>query len=120
MDGRGREHQLLREKFYGSPTLSQLGWTILTAPIIIVGEEVLEFPEDVRAALLEGGHKAAVWEQDHYASVDKGRLEDLQKAGVTIRRLDTGPFHEAAQKVYEEFLTTEDEKKILAAIQATE
>ena len=77
-------------------------------------------PEDVQNALLEGGHKAAVWEQDHYASVDRGRLEDLKKAGVTIRQLDTGPFHEAAQRVYAEFLTTEDEKKILEMIQATE
>ena len=109
------------KKFYEvAPHWSQLGWTILTAPIIMSEKKFSSLPEDVRAALLEGGHKAAVWEQDHYASVDKGRLEDLQKAGVTIRRLDTGPFHEAAQKVYEEFLTSEDEKKILAAIQATE
>ena len=109
------------KKFYEvAPHWSQLGWTILTAPIIMSEKKFSSLPEDVRAALLEGGHKAAVWEQDHYASVDKGRLEDLQKAGVTIRRLDTAPFHEAAQKVYEEFLTTEDEKKILAAIQATE
>jgi len=60
-----------------------------------------------------------VWEQDHYASVDKGRLDDVRKAGVTITKLDTKPFQEAAAKVHAEFLKTDDEKRILRMIQET-
>ena len=109
------------KKFYEvAPNWSQVGWTILTAPIIMSEKKFASLPEDVQNALIEGGHKAAVWEQDHYASVDKGRLEDLKKAGVTIRMLDTAPFHEAAKKVYDEHLTTDDERKLLEMIQATE
>ena len=109
------------KKFYEvAPNWSQVGWTILTAPIIMSEKKFTSLPEDVQNALLEGGRKAAVWEQDHYASVDKGRLKDLEKAGVTIRQLDTAPFHEAARKVYEEFLTTDDEKRLLQMIQDTE
>ncbi len=108
------------KKFYEvAPYWSQVGWTILTAPIIMSEKRFSSLPADVQAALLEGGHKAAVWEQDHYAQVDKGRLEDLRKAGVTIRQLDTAPFHEAAKKVYAEFLTSEDEQKLLRMIQDT-
>ncbi|MGI9336754.1 MAG: TRAP transporter substrate-binding protein [Gammaproteobacteria bacterium] len=109
------------KKFYEvAPYWSQVGWTILTAPIIMSEKKFSGLPEDVRSALLEGGNKAAAWEQDHYASVDKGRLEDLKKAGVTINMLDPAPFREAAAKVYDEFLTTEDEKKLLRMIQETQ
>ncbi len=108
------------KKFYEvAPYWSQVGWTILTAPIIMSEKKFSSLPEDVQEALLEGGHKAAVWEQDYYASVDKRRLQDLEKVGVKIRVLDTAPFHEAAKKVYAEFLTSEDEKRLLKAIQET-
>lgn len=108
------------KKFYEvAPYWSQIGWTILTAPIIMSEKKFASLPADVRSALLEGGHKAAVWEQDHYAAGDKERLEDLKKAGVTITALDPQPFREAAAKVYDEFLTTADEKRLLERIQDT-
>lgn len=108
------------KKFYEvAPYWSQVGWTILTAPIIMSEKKFASLPADVQSALLEGGHKAAVWEQDHYAAGDKQRLEDLKKAGVTITALDPEPFREAAAKVYDEFLTTEDEKRLLEMIQDT-
>ena len=108
------------KKFYEvAPYWSQVGWTILTAPIIMSEKKFASLPADVRSALLEGGHEAAVWEQDHYAAGDKERLEDLKKAGVTITALDPQPFREAAAKVYDEFLTTEDEKRLLRMIQDT-
>ena len=80
------------KKFYEvAPYWSQVGWTILTAPIIMSEKKFASLPADVRSALLEGGHEAAVWEQDHYAAGDKKRLEDLKKAGVTITTLDPRP-----------------------------
>ena len=63
---------------------------------------------------------AAEWEQEHYAAVDKERLESLKAAGVTITQLDTAPFREAAKKVYAEHLTSDAEKKILKMIQDIE
>ena len=108
------------KKFYEvAPYWSQVGWTILTAPIIMSEKKFASLPADVQSALLEGGHEAAVWEQDHYAAGDRKRLEDLKKAGVTITALDPRPFREAAAKVYDEFLTTEDEKRLLEMIQDT-
>ena len=44
---------------------------------------------DLLTTMAPGGNKAAIWEQDYYASVDKGRLNDLVNAGVTITKLDT-------------------------------
>lgn len=108
------------KKFFEvAPYWGQLGWTILTAPIIMSEKKFSSLPADVQQALLEGGNKAAAWEQDHYAAVDKERLEALKSAGVTISVLDTAPFMDAAAKVHEEFLTTDDEKRILRVIQDT-
>jgi TRAP-type C4-dicarboxylate transport system substrate-binding protein len=108
------------KKFYEvAPYWGQLGWTILTAPIIMSEEKFASLPADAQKALLEGGNKAAAWEQDHYAAVDKERLESLKSAGVTISVLDTAPFMEAAAKVHAEFLTSDDEKRILKMIQDT-
>lgn len=108
------------KKFYEvAPYWGQLGWTILTAPIIMSEKKFASLPKDVQDALLAGGNKAAAWEQDHYASVDKERLKSLQDAGVTITKLDTAPFQKAAAKVHAEFLTTDAEKRILKMIQDT-
>ena len=108
------------KKFYEvAPYWGQVGWTILTGPIVIAEKKFSSLPKNVQDALLEGGNKAAIWEQDHYAALDKSRLEDLKKAGVKISKLDTAPFLEAAKKVHAEFLTTDDEKRILRMIQET-
>jgi tripartite ATP-independent transporter DctP family solute receptor len=108
------------KKFYEvAPYWAQVGWTILTAPIIMSEKRFSALPKNVQDALIEGGKKAAIWEQDHYASVDKGRLDDLRKAGVTITKLDTTAFQEAAAKVHAEFLTSDDDKRILRLIQET-
>ena len=105
------------KKFYEvAPNWGQVGWTILTAPIIMSEKKFQSLPEDVQAALLEGGAKAAEWEQDHYAAVDAERLGKLEEAGATITALDPVPFREAAKKVYEEFLTDENEKRLLQMI----
>ena len=108
------------KKFYEvAPYWGQVGWTILTGPIVIAEKKFSSLPKNVQDALLEGGNKAAIWEQDYYAALDKGRLDDLKKAGVTITKLNTKPFQEAAAKVHAEFLTTADEKRILRMIQET-
>jgi len=108
------------KKFYEvAPYWGQVGWTILTGPIVIAEKKFASLAKNVQKALIEGGNKAAIWEQDYYASVDKGRLDDLKKAGVKITKLDTIPFQKAAKKVHAEFLTTADEKRILRMIQDT-
>ena len=108
------------KKFYEvAPYWGQVGWTILTAPLIMSEKKFASLPSDVQQALLEGGNKAAAWEQDYYASVDQGRLDDVRNAGVTITKLDIAPFQKASEKVYAEFLTTDDERRILKMIQDT-
>ena len=109
------------KKFYEvAPYWGQVGWTILTAPLIMSDKKFSSLPADVQQALIEGGNKAAMWEQDYYASVDQGRLDDVRNAGVSITKLDIAPFQAASQKVYDEFLTTDDEKRILKMIQDTQ
>ena len=109
------------KKFYEvAPYWGQVGWTILTAPLIMSDKKFSSLPADVQQALIEGGNQAAMWEQDYYASVDQGRLDDVRNAGVSITKLDIAPFQAASQKVYDEFLTTDDEKRILKMIQDTQ
>ena len=108
------------KKFYEvAPYWGQVGWTILTAPLIMSEKKFASLPSDVQQALLEGGNKAAAWEQDYYAAVDQGRLDDVRDAGVSITKLDIAPFQKASEKVYAEFLTTDDERRILKMIQDT-
>ncbi len=108
------------KKFYEvAPYWGPVGWTILTAPLIMSEKKFASLPSDVQQALLEGGNIAAVWEQDYYASVDQGRLDDVRNAGVSITKLDIAPFQKASEKVYAEFLTTDDERRILKMIQDT-
>ena len=103
------------KKFYEvAPYWGQVGWTILTAPLIMSEKKFASLPSDVQQALLEGGNIAAVWEQDYYASVDH-----VRNAGVSITKLDIAPFQKASEKVYAEFLTTDDERRILKMIQDT-
>ena len=108
------------KKFYEvAPYWGQVGWPILTAPLIMSEEKFASLPSDVQQALIEGGSIAAEWEQDYYASVDQGRLDDVRNAGVSITKLDIAPFQEASEKVYAEFLTSDDERRILKMIQDT-
>ena len=105
------------KKFYEvAPNWGQVGWTILTAPIIMSEKKFQSLPSDVQTALLEGGAKGAEWEQEHYAKVDEERLAKLKEVGVMITQLDPVPFREAARKVYDEFLETDDEKRLLQMI----
>ena len=109
------------KKFYEvAPYWGQVGWTILTAPLIMSEEKFASLPSDVQQALIDGGSIAAEWEQDYYASVDQGRLDDVRNAGVSITKLDITPFQEASEKVYAEFLTSDDERRILKMIQDTQ
>jgi len=108
------------KKFYEvAPYWGQVGWTILTAPIIMSEKKFASLPANVQKALVDGGNKAAAWEQDHYAAIDKKRLGMLAEKGVTITKLNTMPFQKAAANVHNEFLTSDDEKRILKMIQDT-
>ena len=108
------------KKFYEvAPYWGQVGWTILTAPIIMSEKKFASLPADVQKALLEGGNKAAAWEQDHYAAIDKKRLGMLKEKGVKVSKLNTAPFQKAAAKVHAEFLTSDAEKRLLKMIQDT-
>ena len=110
----------VEKKFFEvAPYWAQIGWTILTAPIIMSEKRFKSLPADVQTALVEGGRKAAEWEQDEYARVDRERLEELKKAGAKVTKVDPAPFMKAAEKVYAEHVTTDEEKRLLKMIQDT-
>lgn len=110
----------VEKKFYEvAPYWAEVGWTILTGPIIMSESKFQSLPKNVQDALVEGGRKAAIYEQDLYAKVDRERLEDIKKAGVKITKVDPAAFRKESEKIYSEFLTTDDEKKILKMIQDT-
>lgn len=110
----------VEKKFYEvAPYWAEVGWTILTGPIIMSEAKFQKLPKAVQDALLEGGQKGATYEQDLYSKIDAERLNDIKKMGVTITKVDPAPFRKASEKIYAEFLTTDDEKKLLKIIQDT-
>jgi TRAP-type transport system periplasmic protein len=108
------------QKFYEvAPNWAMVAWTVLISPLIMSEARFQSLPKDVQAALLKAGRDSAVVERAAYAKSDEERLEKLKKTGVKISTPDVAPFRTAASKVYAEFVKTETQKKILAAIQNT-
>jgi TRAP-type C4-dicarboxylate transport system substrate-binding protein len=54
-------------------------------------------------------------QQDWQAS-DGKLLDTLEESGVSVTTPDPAPFRAASQKIYDEFLTTDDQKRLIALI----
>ena len=80
------------KKFYEvAPNWGQVGWTILTAPIIMSEEKFQSLPADVQTALLEGGAKAAEWEQESLRGGGRGAPRNARGSGRKDHGARSGP-----------------------------
>jgi len=106
------------QSFYEvAPNWALVGWTTLVAPVIMSQDRFAALPEDVRRALEEAAAGAAEYQRALYIQSDEERFEKLEAEGVTVTRPDPEPFREAARKVYDQYLTTELDQRLLQIIQ---
>ena len=105
------------KKFYEvAPHWAQLGWVMLAADLLMSEKRFHDLPQDVQQALTDAGLQSALYERQLYAESDNSLLEVLQDKGVEVTYPDPAPFREASRTVYDEFVTSEEERDLLDAI----
>jgi len=105
------------KKFYEvAPHWAQIGWTALVADLIMSDKKFRSLPKDVQAVLAEAGLKSAAVERKAYSDSDNSLLDKLVARGVKVTKPDPVPFRKASKKVYDEFVKTAENKKLLQMI----
>lgn len=108
------------KKFYEvAPYWAQIGWVVLVADMMMSESRFQSLPENLRQVLLEAAAESAIAERRAYAESDVSRLENLKRADVTITHPDPAAFREAAGPVYDEFVKSAGERRMLEAIRDT-
>lgn len=105
------------KKFYEvAPNWAQLGWVMLTADLLMSQKRFAALPPDVQEILTRAARQSALLERRLYADSDNSLLETLQRQGVNVTYPDPAPFREASRTVYDEFVTSEEDRRLLEAI----
>ena len=97
---------------------AQVGWLNIMAPVIMSEKKLKSLPADVQKIVLQAGLEAAEYQRALYIQADKENFWKLLAEGVKVTYMDPTPFREASKQVYDEFLKSDLEKKLLAAIKA--
>lgn len=109
------------KKFYEvAPNWAMVSWTALVTPVFTSVEKWNALSESQQQCVNEAMANAEAVEREEYAKTDETKLDVLKAAGVKITTPDPAPFREASKKVYAEFITSDDDKRRLEAILATE
>ena len=105
------------KKFYEvAPHWAQLGWIIIVADVIMSEKRYHSLPPDIQEILTDAGRRSAVFEREIYADTDNKLLPILEKKGVIVTYPDPAPFREVSKTVYDEFVTTDENRELLNAI----
>ncbi|MFN4128567.1 MAG: TRAP transporter substrate-binding protein [Paracoccaceae bacterium] len=104
-------------KFYEvAPFWAQVSWLFYTNPIVISEAKFQAFDAATQQALLDAGRKVGQDQQQDWRASDDKLLAELVANGVTVTTPDPAPFRAAAQGIYREFLTTDDQKRLVELI----
>lgn len=105
------------QKFYEvAPHWAQVSWLFYTNPIVISERKFQKLSEAQQEALLAAGRKAGRDQQADWKATDASLLDVLRESGVTVTTPEAAPFRAVAKRVYDEFLTTDGQKKLLQLI----
>lgn len=105
------------QKFYEvAPYWAQVSWLFYSNCLVMREDKFQALPADVQTTLQEIGRQTGVDHFARYRASDESTLDLLVAEGVTVTQPDRAPFIDAAQAVYDEFLTTDGEREMLALI----
>ncbi|CAN7454034.1 TRAP transporter substrate-binding protein [Pararhizobium sp. LjRoot238] len=108
------------QKFFEvAPNYAQISWTALVAELLMSETRLKSFPEEIQQAILQAAAESANVERKAYADADGRLLNELIAKGVKVTYPDVAPFRTASQGVYEEFVTTPEQKQQLETILTT-
>ena len=107
------------KKFYEvAPDWALVGWLQLVAPVIMGEQRYQSLPDDVKAALTVAGNESAIYQRKLYRDSDAALFDELVKKGVKVTELDSAPFIKASEKVYDDYVKTDDQKELFKLIKA--
>ena len=105
------------KKFYEvAPHWAQIGWILIVADVIMSEKKFHPLPPDIQEILINAGRQSADLERQIYADSDNKLLPLLQRKGVIVTYPDPAPFREVSKTVYDEYVTTEENRELLNAI----
>jgi tripartite ATP-independent transporter DctP family solute receptor len=106
------------QKFFEvAPNWATVAWLSLTAPIIMAERRFQALPKDQQEALLAVGEESARWERKFVVDADDKLVAFIKQQNVTVTSPDPAPFRQAAKSVYDKFLTSDTDKKLLKIVQ---
>ena len=102
------------QKFYEvAPNWAMVGWTTLVSPLIMSERKFQSMPQDVRNVLIEAGRASTNLERKLYAAGEDERLAMVKAKGVRVTTPDPKPFQAASKSVYDQFIKTPEDQKLL-------
>jgi tripartite ATP-independent transporter DctP family solute receptor len=108
------------KKFYEvAPNWAVLGWLELVAPVLIGEARFQALPKDIQDALMAAGAEAAAYQRAAYRESDQKRYDELVKQGVNVTKPDSAPFRAEAEKVYAQYVKTDEQKKLLELLKSS-
>jgi tripartite ATP-independent transporter DctP family solute receptor len=109
------------QKFYEqAPYWSLIGWLVFTNTMIMSEKTWDSLSAKHQKAVQDAAFYACNWQTEYYKTDGDKKLQLLLAKGVKVTVPYREPFIEASQKVYEEFLKTDEEKGLVKLIQGTE
>jgi TRAP-type C4-dicarboxylate transport system substrate-binding protein len=72
----------------------------------------------VQQALTEAGVEAAAYQRQTYRDSDAKLYDKLVEAGVNVTKPDVGPFRAEVEKIYANYITTDEQKRLVELLMA--
>lgn len=107
------------EKFYEvAPNWAQVSWLFYSNFLIMREDKFQALPAEIQETLKSIGREAGREHFVRYRKSDEEKLSELVALGVKVTQPDPAPFRAASTQIYDQFLTTDREKELLALILA--
>ncbi len=115
----GAPTQYHSKRFYEvAPHYALMGWLQNVATVVTSEDRFQRLPADVQEALLKAGREASAYQRATQRESDDERFDLLLEEGVEVTTLDPEPFKQALKPVYDQFIVTDEDKALAAAIKA--
>ncbi len=109
------------EKFYEvAPNFALANWITFANALVMSESKFRSLAAADQQALLGAAEATCAYEREIWRKSDEDFLAQMRKqAGITVTTLDPAPLRKASEKVYEQFMKTDGQKRLLKLIQET-
>jgi len=107
------------EKFYEvTPNFALVNWITFINSLVMSEQKFRSLSAADQEQLAAAAESTCAFERDLWRKSDVENLEAMRKqAAITVTTLDPAPLRKASEKVYEQFMKTDEQKRLLKIIQ---